>query len=41
LIQTEALRKEIAATIPSLSAIASVELKGQGVFLEEPVAATV
>jgi len=41
LIQTEALRKEIASAIPALAAIASPELKGQGVLLEEAVAATV
>ena len=38
LIQTDALRKEIAATIPALAAIASPELKGQGVLLDEAVA---
>ena len=41
LIQTEALRREIAGAIPALAAIASPELKGQGVFLGEAVAATV
>ena len=41
LIQMEALRKEIAATIPELAAIASPELKGQGVLLEAAVAAGV
>ena len=41
LIQTEALRKEIAAAIPALAAIASTELKGLGVRLDEAVAATV
>ena len=39
LIQTDALRKEIAAAIPALAAISSAELKGQGVLLEEAVAA--
>lgn len=34
LIQMEALRKEIAATIPALASIASPELKEQGVLLE-------
>ena len=41
LIQTEALRREIAGAIPALAAIASPELKGQGVFLGEAVAAPV
>ena len=41
LIQTEALRKEIAAMIPELAAIASPEIKGQGVLLNETVPATV
>ena len=39
LVQTEILRKEIAATIPALAAISGEGLKGQGVFLEEVVAA--
>ena len=39
LVQAEALRKEIAATVPALAAIADSQLKGQGVFLEEVVAA--
>lgn len=39
LVQAEALRKEIAATIPALAAIGSPDLKGQGVLLEEAVAA--
>ncbi len=39
LVQTDALRKEIAAVIPALAAIGSSELKGQGVLLEEAVAA--
>ena len=41
LIQTEALRKEIAILIPALAAIASPELKGQGVLLNEAVPVTV
>ena len=34
LIQTEALRKEIAAAIPALASIADPAIKGQGVLLE-------
>ena len=41
LIQTDALRKELAAAIPELAAIASPELKGQGVLLEDVAAAVV
>ena len=41
LIQTEALRKEIADTIPALAAIAGAELKGNGVMLEGAVTVTV
>ncbi len=39
LVQTDVLRKEIAATIPALAAISSEGLKEQGVFLEDVVAA--
>jgi NADH-quinone oxidoreductase subunit G len=39
LVQTEILRKEIAATIPALAAISGEGLKKQGVFLEDVVAA--
>lgn len=39
LVQTEVLRKEIAATIPALAAIGGEGLKGQGVLLEEIIVA--
>ena len=39
--QGDSLRNEIASKIPALAALASAELKGKGVLLEEAVAATV
>ncbi len=41
LVQSDALRKEIAASIPALAGISSGELKSSGVLLDEPVAETV
>ena len=41
LVQSDVLRKEIAAFIPALAGISSGELKSSGVLLDEPVAETV